>query len=255
MSGWGLTGRLISKHFSVLGEKVAEAIASFDPETATEADRDRLQATLQQAATKLAAARASFDKEHAEVEQLRTLIANDEKVAEQLAGRLAAGTISENSVAMFCDELEANKARLPQEIQEEEDAKQYMNELQQIVDGMSKQLAEFDAAAKKAKQQLAAAKAQQELQQMRLDRQAELDSLKGLGKQSSALNALTKRAQTVSNQAAGMKIVADIQQKPIDQAKEIDAIRASVAKGNTTESLADRLARLSGKPTTQSTAA
>jgi archaellum component FlaC len=254
MSGWGLTGRLISKHFSVLGEKVAEAIASFDPETATEADRDRLQATLQQAATKLAAARASFDKERAEVEQLRTLIANDEKVAEQLAARLADGSLSEDSVTMFCDELEANKARLPQEIQEEADAKQYASELQQIVDAMSQQLAQFDAAAKKAKQQLAAAQAQQELQRMRLDRQAELDSLKGLGKQSSALNALTKRAQSVSNQAAGMKIVADIQQKPIDQAREIDAIRTSVANGNKTESLAERLARLSGKTAEQAAA-
>ena len=47
---WGLTARLINKHFGALGDKIAEAIAGFDPETATEADRDRLAATLREAA-------------------------------------------------------------------------------------------------------------------------------------------------------------------------------------------------------------
>ena len=47
---------------------------------------------------------------------------------------------------------------MPQEIQEEADAKAYMDELQKIVDALSKQLSEFDAQAKKALQALAAAK-------------------------------------------------------------------------------------------------
>ena len=110
LNGWGLTARLISKHFGVLGDKVSEAIANFDPETATEADRDRLAATLRETAQKLAGARASFEKEHADVVKLRDLIANDEKASTTLADRLATGKISEATVSMFCDELEANKA-------------------------------------------------------------------------------------------------------------------------------------------------
>ena len=152
LNGWGLTARLISKHFGVLGDKISEAIANFDPETATEADRDRLADTLRQTAQKLAAARASFDKEHEDVVKLRTLIATDEKALEVLADRLATGKISEATVTMFCDELEANKSRLPVELQEQQDAQDYMNELQKIVDAFSKQLADFDAAAKKALQ-------------------------------------------------------------------------------------------------------
>lgn len=246
-SGWGLTARLITKHFGVLGDRVSEAIANFDPETATEADRDRLADTLRATAQKLAAARSSFDKEHADVVNLRNLIANDEKATGTLAERLAAGKISEATVTLFCDELEANKAKLPQEIQEEADAQQYMDELQKIVDALSKQLADFDAAAKKAMQALATAKAQKDLQQLRNDRQSELAGLQGLQGNSSALNALTRRAQTVSNEAAGMRIVADIGQRPIDQAAEIDAIRKSVAQGDTAgESTLDRLRRLSG---------
>ncbi len=247
-NGWGLTARLISKHFGVLGDRVSEAIANFDPETATEADRDRLADTLRETAQKLASARASFDKEHADVVKLRELIATDEKATETLGERLAAGKISEATINLFCDELEANKARLPQEIQEEADAQQYMDELQKIVDALSKQLSDFDAAAKKALQALATAKAQKDLQSIRSERQSQLAGLQGLQGNSSALEALTRRAQTVSNEAAGMRIVADIGQRPIDQAAEIDAIRKSVSQADTAgESTLERLKRLSAK--------
>jgi chromosome segregation ATPase len=248
-SGWGLTARLVSKHFGVLGNRISEAIANFDPETATEADRDRLADTLRETAQLLASSRASFDKERSDVVSLQNLIANDERATETLAQRLAAGTISEATVTLFCDELEANKGRLPQEIQEEADAKAYMDELQKIVDALSKQLSEFDAQAKKALQALASAKAQKDLQEMRMERQAQLAGLSGMQGNSTALSALTKRAQTVSNEAAGMRIVADIGQKPLDQQAEIDAIRKSVSQPqNGNESALDRLKRLSGKP-------
>ncbi|NHZ83160.1 hypothetical protein F2P44_28375 [Massilia sp. CCM 8695] len=247
-SGWGLTARLISKHFGVLGDRISSAIANFDPETATEADRDRLADTLRATAQVLASARSSFEKEHKDVVSLRELIANDEKATETLAERLAAGKISEATVTMFCDELEANKSRLPQEIQEEADAKAYMDELQKIIDALSKQLADFDAQAKKALQQLAAAQAQKDLQSMRAERQSQLAGLTGMKGNSSALNALTRRAQEVSNEAEGMRIVADIGQKPLDQAAEIDAIRKSVQNDTSGETALQRLQRLSGKP-------
>jgi len=248
-NGWGLTARLISKHFGVLGDRVSEAIANFDPETATEADRDRLADSLRGAAQKLAAARAAFDREHADVVKLRDLIATDEKAAGTLTERLAAGKISEATITLFCDELEANKARLPQEVQEEADAKQYMDELQTIVDALSRQLGEFDAAAKKAMQALATARAQQDLQRLRAERQSQLAGLSGLRGNSSALNALARRAQNIANEAAGMKIVADIGQRPLDQAAEIDAIRKSVGSPALgAESALQRLQRLSGQP-------
>jgi hypothetical protein len=248
-NGWNLSARLIAKHFGVLGDKISEAIANFDPETATEADRDRLADALRQTAQKLAAARSAYDKEHADVVQLQTLIANDEKAAGTLAERLADGRIAEATVTLFCDELEANKSRLPQEIQEQSDAFEYTAELQKIVDALSDQLAQFDAAAKKALRELATAHAQKDLQQLRAERQAQLSSLSGIKGNSTALEALSRRAQKVSNEAAGMKIVADIGQKPLDQAAEIDAIRKAVAQPETaTESTLQRLQRLSAKP-------
>lgn len=247
-SGWGLTARLISKHFGVLGDRISEAIANFDPETATDADRDRLAETLRQTAQLLATARSSFNKETGDVNNLRNLIATDEKALEKLAERMADGTISEATVTIFCDELEANKSRLPQEIAEEADAKAYMDEVQKIVDALSQQLAEFDATAKKAMQALKTANAQRDLQEMRAERQSQLANLSGMKGNSSALSALSRRAEKVSNEAAGMKIVADIAQKPMDQAAEIDAIRKSVIHGdNAGESVTERLKRLSAK--------
>jgi signal transduction protein with GAF and PtsI domain len=247
-SGWGLTARLVSKHFGALGSRIAEAIANFDPETATEADRDRLVATLRDTAQVLATARAQFDKEHADVVNLHNLIDGDERAAEKLAERLAAGSISEATVTLFCDELEANKARLPQEIQEEADAKAYMEELQKIVDALSKQLAEFDAQAKKAMQALAAANAQKQLQEMRMERQSQLAGLNSMQGASTALSALTRRAQAVGNEAAGLRIVADIGQNPLDQQAELDAIRKSVSQpDNAGETALERLKRLSAK--------
>ncbi len=248
LKGWGLTARLISKHFGALGDRISEAIASFDPETATEADRDRLADTLRQTAQKLAEARSSFNKERDDVVKLRNLIESDEKAFDTLAARLQAGTITEATVNLFCDELEANKARLPVELQEEADAQEYMNELQKIVDALSQQLAEFDARAKKALQALASAKAQRDLQEMRAERQQQLADLGGLKTKSSALDALTRRAQKVANEAEGLKILADINQKPLDQQAELDAIRKSVSQPETAgETALERLKRLSGK--------
>lgn len=248
LSGWGLTGRLISKHFGVLGDSVAGAIANFDPETATQADRDRIADTLRQTAMKVAQAHADFDKEHQDVVQLQTLLATDERATETLAARLQAGTISEAAVKLFCDELEANKARLPAEIQQEADAKSFLDELQKILDALSKQLADFDAVAKKALQQLARANAQKSLQDVRAQQQSEINGLRDIGTHSTALDALTRRAQSVSNEAAGMKILTDINQKPIDDAAAIAEVRASIAKGDgPAETTLERLNRLSGK--------
>jgi hypothetical protein len=250
-SGWNLTGRLALAHFGALGDRVAEAIANFDPLTATQADRDQLADTLRQSATKLAGARISFDKEHADVVSLLKLITDDSKVFDTLAERLAAGTVKESAVTLFCDELEANKGRLPTEVEEETAAKEYMDQLQQIVDSLSKQLSEFDRNAKAAIQALATATAAKDLQAMKQQNQAQLDGLSGLKTHTTALDALSRRAQKVTIEANGMKIITEINQKPIDDAAEVAALRNSISSPNQGESVMDRLKRMSAesKPT------
>ena len=92
-SGWNLTGRLVVKHLGALGNNIAAAIASFDPETATEADRDALAARLRDVAMKFSAADNSLKKEQKDVDTLRAQIEGDRKVAAALGERLAAGTV------------------------------------------------------------------------------------------------------------------------------------------------------------------
>ncbi|MHB8921642.1 MAG: hypothetical protein ACYC3A_11890 [Halothiobacillus sp.] len=243
LSGFGLTSRLITKHFGNLGDSIASAIAGFDPETATEADRDALADKLRGAAQKLGQARADFNKEHQEAVSLQSMIDSDTALAKTFADKLTAGTMTEAQVNLFLDELDANKARLPQEQQQEADAKSFMDELQTIVDALSSQLAAFDDHAKAAMQALARAKAEQDMQAMRLSQQATLNGLKGMSGSSTALDALTKKAQAISAQAEGDRIVADIGQRQTDHASEIDAIRKRAAAPQT-QSTADRLARL-----------
>jgi hypothetical protein len=245
--GWGLTARLINKHFGNLGDTIAQAIAAFDPETATEADRDRLQDNLMKAAVKLAEAKTAYQKEARDVESLASLIEKDTQVAIALGEKLASGEIDEATVNLLCDELESNKARLPIEEQERADAKAFLDEVQSIVDTMTEQLREFDRHAKTAKLALDRARAQKDLQEMRQERIQETQGLRGLAGQSTALSALTKRAQKIQAEADGLKTVADINQKPLDDAKKLDALRASVTKP-AVESAADRLKRLAVKP-------
>ncbi len=133
----GMTARLIAQHFGALGERVSDAIANFNPDTATDVERERLAAMLRATTQTLAQARAALDQEQADVANLRTLIANDEQATGKLDERLAAGTISEATVRRFRDRLEANKARLPWEMQQQTDARGCMDALQKVIDALS----------------------------------------------------------------------------------------------------------------------
>ena len=203
-----------------------------------------MQSQLQEVAAKLSVANANYEKEHKDVLELQELIGKDTKALGLLQEKLAAGTISEQSVSMFLDEIESNKGKLPDELQQESDAKQYRDELQKIVNNMSEQLAKFDENAKKAKQNLASAQAHIQMQELRVQQQNELSTLGALSGSSRALDALNKKAQSLNSQAEGMKIVADIGDKPAQQAAEIEAIRQA-ATGVDKESTMDRLKRLS----------
>ena len=154
-SGWNLTGRLVVKHLGALGNNIAAAIASFDPETATEADRDALAARLRDVAMKFSAADNSLKKEQKDVDTLRAQIEGDLKVAAALGERLAAGTVDEATVNLFLDELQAAQDRLPGEEAEAQEAQAFLDEIKSIMDAISTQLTQFDAHAAKAKRELA----------------------------------------------------------------------------------------------------
>lgn len=250
MSGWKLSAALFVKQISALGDTVAQALASFDPETATEVDRDNLVAKLRDVATKLAEARRKHDAEKKEATDLAAQIAQDEAAAAVLITKFEAGQIDEATLMEFADNLEAMKARLPSEQQDAADAKELVDTLQDILSTIEKKLADFDANAKKALQAIAQAKADKERQDLRLQHQEELRSMKaGLGSTSTALGALHKKAEQLRVQADASAIQADIGQKPLDRQNAVEDARriAAGATAPAAESAAERLRRLTGK--------
>jgi len=250
MSGWKLAAKLFLNQIGALGDSVAQSLAAFDPETATQVDRDNLVAKLREVATKLAEARRKYDAEKREAEDLAAQIAQDEKAAAVLLQKFEAGSIDEATLTEFANNLEDMKGRLPGELQDATDAKELVDTLQGILDTIDKKLADFDANAKKALRAIEQAKADHEREQLRLQGQEEMRSLKaGLGSSSTALGALNKKAEQLRVQADSAAIVADIGQKPIDRANAVEEARRIAAGGAApaAESAADRLRRLTGK--------
>lgn len=250
MSGWKLTAALFMKQISAMGDSVAQALAAFDPETATQVDRDNLVAKLREIATKLAEARRKYQTEKDEADQLAAQITRDEAAAGILITKFEAGDIDEATLTEFANNLEDMKARLPAEQQDAADAKELVDTLQTIIDNVEQKLADFDANAKKALRAIEQAKAEQQRQQLRLESQEEMRALKsGLGASSTALGALHAKAEKLRVQADATAIQADIGQKPIDRLNAVDEARriAAGASAPAAESVADRLRRLTGK--------
>jgi len=250
MSGWKLTTALIGKHFNVLGDTIAQAIASYDPETATEVDRDNLRAKLREIAQKKAQAQIKYDAAQKAATDLATLIETDTKAAPVLIAKFDKGDVDEATLTEFTNNLEAQKAALPGKQQDAADAKQLLDTLQEIFTTVEQNLNEFDSRAKQAQRDIEQARAEKDRQDLRIANQAELSRLQaGAGGSSTALNALNKQAEKLRVEAAATKDLADVGQKPIDRAHAVDEARR-IANGTApaaNESPAERLRRLTGQ--------
>jgi len=247
MSGWKLTAALITKHVGVIGDRIATAIASFDPETATQVDRENLQDRLREVALKLADAKRKNDAVQKVAADLEASIANDKKAANILIGKFEAKQIDEATLNEFASSLEADKARLPGVKQDAADAQQLVDTLQEILDTVEKNLNEFDAKARAAIRNLEQARADQERADLRQQHQAELNQLRtGTGGTSSGLAALNRAADKARVEADAAQTLADIGQKPIDRAAAVEEARriASGATPAAGESAAERLRRI-----------
>ena len=246
MAGWNLTGKLIARHLGKLGETLAGAIASFDPETATQVDRDNLQGKLREVASKLAEARQKLSVETKEAEALAAQISKDENAAGRLLALFDEKKVDEATLTEFTDNLEAMKARLPGERQDVTDSNELVDTLQDILNTIEKNLTEFDRHAKAAIGAIERAKAEKQRQALRVENQAQLSQLSGGQSPSSALSALNRKASQLTTEAEATRIVADIGQKPVDRSNAIDNARrlASGATDTSTETAADRLRRI-----------
>lgn len=247
MSGWKLSFALVKKQFGAAGDRLATAIASYDPETATEVDREKLQANLEEVAHKLAEAKRKNDVTQKAASELEASIEADKQRAGALLTQLEAGHIGEDMITEFTNNLENDKARLPGLKEDAAASQQLVDSLQEILDMVEKNLNEFDAKAKAVMRQLDQANADKQRAATLQQQQQELGQLRaGASGTSTGLAALGRAAEKARVDADAAQTIADINQKPIDRAKLVEEARrvASTDTPAATESPAERLRRV-----------
>jgi len=249
MSGWKVTLALAKKQFGVLGDSLATAIASYDPETATQVDRDLLQKNLHEVALKLAEAKRKNDVAQKAASDLETSINADKQAAANLLAKLEAKQIGEDVVTEFTNNLENDQARLPGLKADAAASQQLVDSLQEILGMVEKNLNEFDAKAKAVMRELDQANADKQRAATLQQQQAELGNLRaGAGGTSTGLSALGRAAEKARIEADAAQTVVDINQKPIDRANLVEQARQAARSDSpaATESAAERLRRVSG---------
>lgn len=245
---WKLVGALLAKHASLVGDNLAQFIASYDPETATQVDRDALNARLHEVVLKHSKALQDYGKAKTVADDLAAQIETDKKASEILIQKFEAKDpkVTEAMLNRFAANLEASKAKLPGLRQAEDDAKDLVDKLQEVVDAIEKNLEEFDAKRTEALNRLQQADAVKLQAQVRRDNQEELNRLAG-GSQgvSTGLQALNRAADKAQVEADAANTLADIGDKPANEQRVIDEARqlASSTAAPAGESAADRLRR------------
>ena len=245
---WNLSARLAGKHLSLLGDKLSGLLTTLDPQAGVEVGREQIQDGLREAALKKADAQQKYDAAHKAREELSANIDADKVRAQKLATKLAANEVSEEMVTKFADDLEASIRRLPQLQSDEDEAKHYLETVQQILDAFTKKLQDFDREAAEATRTLDQANADKQHANMRLQNQRELQQLaSGTGGPNSALDAIKAAANKTRLEANAAQTLAEIGDK---QTREQDAANEArrIADGDATagESMGDRLKRLAG---------
>ena len=113
-----------------------QAIVSFDPKSATEAELRTMEQNLDQIGRQVAEARQTYDKEKREADAIQTLSQQRMAAAEQLQDRMSAETDParkaelERSLATLVGMLEGMSSDLDREKQDEADARAFLDSLQ-----------------------------------------------------------------------------------------------------------------------------
>jgi hypothetical protein len=252
MGTFSLLGRLFGAQVDQVGESLVGALVSFDPETATQVDRDALAEKIQDVAKKFAAAKHDYDKEQNDVVVKQAQINEYLATLDVMVGQLERQEITQAIFDEFYAGIEESQAQLTQEIEEATEAKAVKDELDSILKMLTQQLNDFDRVTSKALRDVKLAETQVEKEKLKTERQAELANLKsGLGADSTAVKKLQEIAQKAKIEAEAAKTVREATAKPQSQADKMAALVAQAKQASTpatsTMSAAERVAALKAK--------
>jgi hypothetical protein len=249
MGTFSLLGRLFGAQVDQAGESLVSALVAFDPETATQVDRDALVEKIQTVAEKFASAKQEYDKEQNDVVVMQRQINDYLSTLDVMVGQLERQEIAQSVFDDFCAGIEEAQAQLTQEEEEASEAKAVKDELEEILKVLTQQMNDFDRVTSKALRDVKLAESQVEKEKLKAQRQEELSHLKsGLGGESTAVKKLQEIANKAKIEAEAAKTVREISQKPVSQAEKMAAIMAQTKQTSApTVSAADRVAALKAK--------
>jgi hypothetical protein len=252
MGTFSLLGRLFGAQVNQAGESLVGALVAFDPETATQVDRDALAEKIQNVARKFAEAKQDYDKEQNDVVVKQAQINQYLATLDIMVGQLERHEISEAIFNDFYAGIEESQAQLPQEIEEAAEAKAVKDELDDILKILTQQLNDFDQVTTKALRDVKLAQSQVEKEKLKTERQSELSNLKkGLGAESTAVRKLQEIAKKAKIEADAAKTVREITAKPQSQAEKMEVMMAQTKQAGapviSTMSAAERVAALKAK--------
>jgi chromosome segregation ATPase len=239
------------------GRSLTEAIVSWDPEAASQAEIETMIEDLDKITREAANARQTFQKEKQQSDAARANYDRHLQAAEILNQKMEAAKTAGNdaevqSVSASLDkllkQLETLRPEVDREAQEAEEAKSVMEELEEFARMAAEKL-------KTARSQLEAGK--REMQRAELEKQraqeraAQAERLAGLREETSnlgvALSAMNRQAEKAraEAEAAGMKATLLSPEKTSEDKNIDEALKAvSGEKKETQASFADRLAAL-----------
>lgn len=252
MGTFSLLGRLFGAQVDQAGESLVGALVAFDPETATEVDRDALAEKIQNVARKFASAKQDYDKEQNDVVVKQAQINEYLASLDVMVGQLERQEITQSVFDDFYAGIEEAQVQLVQEQEEAAEAKAVKDELDDILKILTSQLHDFDKITTKALRDVKLAESQVEKEKLKAERQAELANLKkGIGGESTAVRKLQEIAQKAKIEAEAAKTVREITTKPQSQDEKMAAIMAQAkqasAPATSTLSAAERVAALKAK--------
>ncbi len=248
-------GNLFKKHTENAVTSVQQFLVTLDPETATEAQIAEFSDQLRNASEELAKARADYQRELREADEIAALYDKRLRAASILEQQLGetADPAMKNSVSASLEKLvsmlEQMKPDVERERQEADDAKQLMDELTTFVEESANTLKDARSRLEHARSDMRRA----ELEQQRAEKRAKTAEVlagikKGSGTFNVALDTMQKKAEQ-SRMKADAAMTRSTLLTPTNVEKDDANIAAAMAEASgkpapTAVSISDRLAAL-----------
>ena len=243
----------MSKAGEVLDE-FAGAVVAFDPETASRAQIEMMEAELRKLGRRLAEAETEVRREHQETAALRESYDTYLEAARQLETKLSEDRQPEieASLGKIISKLETLKPEIEREEQEDRDVEAWRAELRRSFEELGGKLKQAQGDLRSARRQMDMAR----LQKQRVDErdrraQAAAGMATSISALSVALDAMNQKTAELRAEAETLELKAGLfQAERLENdphiAAALDAVRGKT--GREGQSLSDRLAALDSRP-------